>query len=94
MTDLQSEVGSTSGQTIRSKQSIQGVTKGKKPKKILNDYHLKVLPKYPKEYLRCGNIMEVINELYEVQSDLCISYFSQEQIGATNCFLNNCKELH
>lgn len=37
-----------------------------KSKKIFNDYHLKVLPKYPKEYLRNHNVTEVFNELEEV----------------------------
>ena len=75
----------------RSKAGLSAASKAKKPKKVFNDYHLKVLPKYPKEYLRYGNIMEVINELYEVQSDLCLSYFSADQIASINCFLNNCR---
>jgi len=49
-----------------TKQSGLKNAKGKKPKKFYNDHHLKVLPKYPKEYLRCGNITEAINELYDV----------------------------
>ena len=49
-----------------------------KSKKMFNDLHLKVLPKYPKEYLRSHNITEVFNELEEVQSDLCRNYFSAD----------------
>ena len=55
-----------------------------KSKKIFNDFHVQVLPKYPKEYLKQQNITDVINDLEEVQSDLCRNYFSQDQITAIN----------
>ena len=69
--------GSVQGSVI-TKQTGLSKAKGKKPKKIFNDHHLKVLPKYPKEYMRCSNLNDAIHELYDVQSDLCLTYFSQD----------------
>jgi len=37
-----------------------------KSKKVFNDFHHRVLPKYPKEYLRLPSLMDVINELEEI----------------------------
>lgn len=59
-----------------------------KTKKVFNDFHSKVLPKYPKEYLKQQNITDVINDLEEVQSDLCRNYFSHDQITSINHFVN------
>ena len=59
-----------------SKQSKKSKKPEMKTKKVLNDFHLKVLPKFPKEYLKYQSIAECVNELEEVQSDLCRTYFS------------------
>ena len=53
-----------------------------------NDLQLKVLPGYPSEYLKQLNIIEAMNRVETVQSDLCRSYFSQGQINSINSFLS------
>ena len=59
-----------------------------KTEKVLNDFNLKVLHKYPKEYLRNNDITKFINILEEVQNELCLSYFSHDQITAIQNFVN------
>ena len=49
-----------------------------KTEKVFNDFNLKVLHKYPKEYLRNNDITKFINILEEVQNELCLSYFSHD----------------
>lgn len=73
---MQSVVSQSDSRTLKgsiktdklSKPSTRG--KGSKPemktKKNFNDFQLKVLPKYPKEYLKQQNITDVINDLEEV----------------------------
>ena len=59
-----------------------------KTEKVFNDFNLKVLHKYPKEYLRNNDITKFINILEEVQNELSLSYFSHDQITAIQNFIN------
>ena len=96
--DLQSVVSQSDSRTLKGSIKTDNLSKPSnrvktskpelKAKKIFNDFHLKVLPKYPKEYLKQQNITDVINDLEEVQSDLCRNYFSHDQITSINHFVN------
>ena len=49
-------------------------------KRQMNDLQVKVLPQYPKDYLKNENVREVITELEEIHYELCNHYFFKERL--------------
>ena len=56
-------------------------------KRQMNDLQVKVLPRYPKEYLKNENVREVITELEEIHYELCNHYFFKERLEEIDNFM-------
>ena len=76
-------------------QSHAGPKKEIIPKKRqMNDFQTKVLPQYPKDYLKNENVREAITELEEVHYELCNYFFFKERLEEIDNFMKGKHRKH